>query len=204
MTAKVVPRAKINDILAFLKGRGVTLTSESIRLLKERLENEPISKPTLERSKSLVKNPLFRDILDAAFTQKSEKMFNTAKNNPILKIIDEKRKETLEGDKEKESPMPPELRKIFYDETKWQPYHHFLGIPSRGQIVKILDAGESGREYIGYIVQENNEIFAYTTHRKVILDELKNSKFMRLKEGVFQYEINEIKEYEKGYYTYIM
>ena len=204
MSARIVPRARLNEILAFLKSRGVMLTDEGIELLKKRLEEEPVGKPTLERSKMITRNSLFRDILDRTFIKRSEKIQRFADNNPLLQLIDEKRK-SMENTADKPVVrMPEHLRKIFYDEDRWQPFFPFLHVPPDGQIVKVIEQTYPDAPYIGYVRKTDGVTFIYTTRRKIDSEQMPEAKYYRLKEGIFQYEIDDVKNYEKGYYDYIM
>ncbi len=74
MVARMVPRAKLID------------------LLKKKVEEEPISKPTLDKSKELKRNALFKHVLDMTFVKRSKQIQNITNSNPLLKLIDERKK----------------------------------------------------------------------------------------------------------------
>ena len=207
MSPKKVPRANVSEILGFLKSRGVVLSDEAIHMLKERLKNEPVSKPTLERSKTLVRNPLVKQILDRTFVRRSAKIQKIIDTNPILQLIDEKRRQILSSKKSRVlgmEQMPDDLRIIFYNENRWQPYLPFVYILPEGQVVKVIESAYPDKPYIGYLCTENGKTMIYTTRRHIPLDSLPKAKFYRLKEGTFRYEIDEIKQLEKQYIDFIM
>jgi hypothetical protein len=205
MTKRKVSRATLNEVLAFTKSRGVVLSDEAIRLLKDHLEAEPISKPTLERSKKIVRNPLLKQILDHTFIKRSERIQKLVETNPLMQLIDEKRRQLFRK-KEVifEKQMPDNLRKIFYDESRWQPYVPFVYIRPEGQIIKVIELVFPDKPYIGYLCVENDVTMIYTTRRHIPLDSLPKAKFYKLKEGVFHYEIEENKKIDKEYGEYIM
>ncbi|MFC1555980.1 hypothetical protein ACFL67_02750 [candidate division KSB1 bacterium] len=190
--------------MMFLKSRGIVLSDDAVQEFKKRLDEEPVSKPTLEQSKSLTRNKFFADILDRTFVSRSNKVQNIVESNPILQLIDLKKKELTGTENDEPPPMPDNLRKVFYQEEKWQPFKPFLGVPPEGRIVKIIEMARPDMPYIGFLKQEAPKTFIYTTRRKLNLDELHEAKYYRLKEGLFQYEIDEIKDIEKGYIKYIM
>ncbi len=204
MTARIVQRASLHEILAFLKGRGVSLNDEAIKMLKKKIEDEPIGKPTLERGRIMVKNPFFQDILDRTFTKRSDDKQKIAEQNPLLKLIGEKRN-TLKEDSDPERDIMPEwLRVVFYEDLKWQPYMPFLGIPNEGLVIKISEVNRQDTPYIGFLKNEDSATIVFTTRRRIDLDKLPEAKFFRLRDGVFQYEIDEIKKLNDGYLNYIM
>lgn len=203
MAARVVPRANLDEVLAFLKTRGVTLSDEGIKLLAEKLENEPIGKPTLERSKTIVQNQLFTHVLDLVMVKRSERIQKIADDSPLLMLIEEKRK-SIKKDTPPETPMPDSLRRVFFDESRWQPFFPFMFNPPEGQILMVRELANPELPYIAFTRPEKGNNILYTTRRKTALDTLPEAKFFRLKEGVFQYEIDEIKNLEKGYFRYIM
>ena len=204
MTARIVPRATLPEVLAFLKGQGITLDEDGIRALKKKLEEDPVSKPTLERSKMLKGNALFKQILDLAFVEKSKQIQRIADNNPLLKLIDEKRKSLQHDGAEREKPMPRHLRQVFYDDNRWQPFFPFLGVPQAGQIIKIVEVSQPDRQYIGFLRTEEGINMLSTTRRKVDIERASEAKYYRLKDGVFQYEIDDIKSLEDGFLKYIV
>ncbi len=204
MTARIVPRATLPEVLAFLKGQGITLDEDGIRALKKKLEEDPVSKPTLERSKMLKGNALFKQILDLAFVEKSKQIQRIADNNPLLKLIDEKRKSLQHDGAEREKPMPGHLRQVFYDDNRWQPFFPFLGVPQAGQIIKIVEVSQPDRQYIGFLRTEEGINMLSTTRRKVDIERASEAKYYRLKDGVFQYEIDDIKSLEDGFLKYIV
>ena len=203
MAARKVSRAKLHEILAFLKGQGVTLNDESIDLLKKKVEEEPISKPTLDKSRELKRNVLFKHVLDMTFVNRSKQIQNIADSNPLLKLIDERKKALNQTDSDSGKPMPENLRKAFHEEERWQPFYPFLGIPPSGQVLKVLETAQQDRPYIGFLRIENGMSMLYTTRRKVDIESLPEVKYYRLREGVFQYEVKEINSLEKGYLKYI-
>ena len=99
--------------------------------------------------------------------------------------------------------MPEWLRAAFYDETRWQPYMPFLGIPNDGYIVKVSEAAFPNRPYAGFLYPSGDVLMLHTTRRKINLDLLSGVKFYRLREGVFQYEIDEVNRLKDGYRNYI-
>jgi len=204
MAARIVPRASINEILAFLKGRGVSLSDEAIEILKEKLEEDPIGKPALERSRMLVRNKLLKDILDRTFVKRSIQLQEIADKNPLLQLIDQKRKKLITDDERPERPMPDSLRRVFYDESRWQPFKIFFGIPNSGQILKVVEKDHPDLPYIGYLTNEENEIKLYTTRRKVTFTLQDEVRLYRLRDGTFQYEKDEIKDLESRYLEYIL
>ena len=99
--------------------------------------------------------------------------------------------------------MPENLRKAFHEEERWQPFYPFLGIPPSGQILKFLETAQQERPYIGFLRIDNGMPMLYTTRRKVDIESLPEVKYYRLREGVFQYGVKEIKSLEEGYLKYI-
>jgi len=204
MTARIVPRATLPEVLAFLKGLGIALDDDGRRALKKKLEEDPVSKPTLERSKALKSNALFKQILDLTFVERSKQIQRFADNNPLLKLIGEKRKSFHKDGAGQDKPMPEHLRQVFYDEYRWQPFFPFLGVPQAGQIIKIVEVSQPDRQYISFLRTEGGINMLYTTRRKVDIDHASKAKYHRLKEGVFQYEIDEIQSLENGFLEYIL
>ncbi len=204
MAAKKVPRATLGEILAFCKSKGVALSDDAIDLLRKKLDEEPVSKPTLKKSKFLSSNPLAKQVIDLVMVRRADRIKEIAESNPLLKMIDDKRKELGADHQTLEIPMSPELRKVFFDESKWQPYQLFLGLPAKGRIVKVIEEAFKDMPFIGFLRSEGGQTNLYSTSRIMNADDLENVKYFRLKEGVFQYEIDEIEQYEKGYYDYIM
>jgi hypothetical protein len=204
MPVRKVPRATLGEILAFVKSKGIALSDEAIDILRKKLEEEPVSKPTLKKSKFLASNPLARQIIDLTMVRRADRIREITENNPLLKMIDNKRNELGGKNASKDIPMSPELRKVFYDESKWQPYQIFLGVPKNGRIVKVIEEAYKDMPYIGFLRIEGGMTKLYSTKRVRDAEDLKNVKYYRLKEGIFQYEIDEVNQYEKGYYEYIM
>jgi len=204
MTPKIVPRASFHEVLAFLKGRGVVLSDQAAKMLKEKLEKEPVSKTMLEKNRTLVKNPYFKEILDHTFTKRSRDIQQIVDNNPLLQIIEQKRTTLKTGQTSEPAPMPDWLRQVFYDEARWQPFMPFLGIPASGRIVKVVETQHSDKPYIGFLKPNGDDVQIFTTRRKIGLTQLPDVKFYRLRDGVFQYEVDEIRKLEKGYLDYIM
>ncbi|MFC1493321.1 hypothetical protein ACFL6O_05115 [candidate division KSB1 bacterium] len=204
MPVKKVPRATLGEILAFVKSKGVELSDDAIDLLKKRLDEEPVSKPTLKKSRFLSSNPLAKQVIDLVMVKRAGRIKEIAESNPLLKMIEDKRNELGGKSTPKEITMPPALRKVFHDESKWQPYQIFLGLPAEGRIVKVIEQAYKDMPYIGFLKVQNSKTVLYSTGRIREADDLENVKYFRLKEGVFQYEIDEIGQYEKGYYDYIM
>lgn len=204
MSARIVPRASIHEILAFLKGRGIVLSDEAIRILEKKLEEEPLGRPALERSRIMSKNPVFKDILDWVMVERSNRIQKIADSNPFLKMIDDKRRISLDGGSAVPREMPEPLRKVFYDEQRWQPYAPYFGIPGDGQIIKVFELDHPDLPYIGFLKDEGERTHLYSTRRKLDLDRMRKTKFYRLRDGVFQYEIDEIKDLERRYLQYIM
>ena len=77
-------------------------------------------------------------------------------------------------------------------------------IPPAGQIIKVVETASPDLPYIAFLVPESGINYLYSTRRKIDIEKITDSKYYRLKDGVFQYEIDEIKNLEKGYYEYIM
>jgi len=204
MTAKIVPRAKLHEVLALLKSRGISLTDDGVKALEKRLEEEPISKPTLDQSKKFLKNEIIKDVLDRTFVKRSERIQRIMDGNPLLQLINERKKNMGEEKPTPNLSMPEHLRKAFHDEFKWQPFFPFMYIPPAGQIIKVVVTANPDLPYIAFLVPENGINNLYSTRRKIDIENIPSSKHYRLKDGVFQYEINEIKNLEKGYYDFIM
>ncbi|MCP4724583.1 MAG: hypothetical protein GY863_06090 [bacterium] len=204
MSAKKVQRATLGEILAFVKSKGVELSDDAIDHLRKKLEEEPVSKPTLKKSKFLSSNPLAKQVIELMMVKRAGRIKEIAENNPLLKMIEDKRSEMGAQSTPRELPMSPALRRIFHDDTKWQPYQIFLGLPAKGRIVKVVEDIYKDMPYIGFLKVEAGKTQLYSTRRIMDADDLENVKYFRLKEGVFQYEIDEIDQYEKGYLEYIM
>lgn len=204
MTARIVPRAKLEEVLAFLRSRGVQLNDEGIRFLSKKMEEEPIGKPTLERSKEFIKNPLMKEILDRSFVMRSERFQRILDGNPLLNLINERKKNLGKEKPPPDIPMSETLRVAFHDKSKWQPFFPFMYIPPKGQIIKVKVTTSPDMPYIAFLVPESGVNYLYSTRRKIDLEQQPGSKYFRLKEGVFQYEIDEVNDLEKGYYEYIM
>lgn len=197
-------RATLNEVLALLKSRGISLSDEGIKQLAKRLEEEPVGKTTVEQGKSILENPLFKEILDRALVKRTDRIREIVEKNPLLKLIDEKRKQIRKEAHPEHVPMPELLMQVFYDEERWQPFFQSLIIPPSGQIIKVHETAHPDRSYIGYLHPEAGKTYLYTTRRKIDFEQMPGAKFFRLREGVFQYEIDEVKNLEKGYYEYIM
>lgn len=204
MTARIVPRAKLEEVLAFLKSRGVQLNDEGIKLLSKKMEEEPIGKPTLERSKEFIKNPLMKEILDRSFVLRSERFQRIIDGNPLLNLINERKKNLGKEKPPPDIPMSETLRVAFHNESKWQPFFPFMYIPQKGQIIKVKVTTSPDMPYIAFLVPQSGVNYLYSTRRRIDLEQQPGSKYFRLKEGVFQYEIDEVNDLEKGYYEYIM
>lgn len=201
-----VPRANINEVLAFLKSRGVVLSDEAVKLLREKLDEEPVSRNSINRARELTKNPIFKDVLDRTFVKRNNDLKKIEDSNPLLKAIGEKKRalsdQNSSGDEQ--APMPEWLRTVFYDDSRWQPYMTYLGIPKDGQIVKVIEDNAPDMPYIGYISKSLDGETMTTTRRKIRLDMLSGYKLMRLKSGLFQYETDEVNKLEEGYRSYIL
>ncbi|MCH7782940.1 hypothetical protein IID62_07705 [candidate division KSB1 bacterium] len=204
MTVKIVPRAKLHEVLALLKSRGIFLTDDGIKHLEKRLEEEPISKTTLDKSKKFLKNPIMKNVIDRAFVRRSQRIQRIIDSNPLLQLINERKRNVREEKPPLNLPMPDFLRKAFHDEIRWQPFFPFMYIPPAGQIIKIVETANPDLPYIAFLVPENGINYLYSTRRKIDIEKIPNAKYYRLKDGVFQYEIDEIKNLEKGYYDFIM
>lgn len=204
MTARIVPRVKLEEVLAFLKSRGIQLNDEGIKFLSKKMEEEPIGKPMFERSKEFIKNPLMKEILDRSFVKRSERFQRIIDGNPLLNLINERKKNLGKEKPPPDVPMPETLRVAFHDESKWQPFFPFMYIPPKGQIIKVQVTTSPDMPYIAFLVPQSGVNYLYSTRRKIDLEQQPGSKYFRLKEGVFQYEIDEVNDLEKGYYEYIM
>lgn len=204
MTAKIVPRAKLHEVLALLKSRGISLTDEGIKHLEKRLEEDPISKPTLEKSRKFLKNKLIMNVLDRTFVRRSQRFQRIIDGNPILQLINERKRNQSEDKPVPNLPMPENLRKAFHEDIKWQPFFPFMYIPPAGQVIKVVETANPDLPYIAFLIPENGINYLYSTRRKIDIEKIPISKYYRLKDGVFQYEIDEIKNFEKGYYDFIM
>ncbi len=204
MTERKSTNASLKDILSFVKAKGIELEDDAIEILKQKLEDEPLAKSTLKRSKFLAKNPLAKQIIELTMLKRVERVKKIAENNPFLKMMEKKRSDSMSSSEETSRPMPQNLRKVFFDESKWQPYQVFLGLPAKGRIVKVLEFSKSDRPYVGFIVKESGVDSMYTTRRKVHVDDIADVKYFRLKEGLFQHEIDEITKLEKEYKEYIL
>lgn len=194
--------ASLSEVLEFLRNRGVGLTEEAVKMLEEKMKDEPVAKRVLKRSENMAGNPLFMDVLDKTLHKRVEKIKKISETHPVLIALDECRKKLKNSSASK--PMPGRLKELFFDENKWQPFIPVFGIPEDGIVVKVIEPKNKDRTYAGILYSKSGNNFIRTTRREIKAGRLKDFRIFQLKPGVLDKEIEEQKSLEKDYYDYIM
>jgi hypothetical protein len=176
-----------SDVIAFLEKLGVELSPEAKAELKKRIEEEPIDKTTLRRSKYMAKNKVFESVLDLTLTERAKRI----ENSPMFQAIKEARDAFMQNKVKEiahEIVTEKRLNEIFYDEKRWERFYpDILNIYDEGLIVKIQDQGSSN-PYIGFlrrqIIKGKPALTLLTTKRERLWEGIENAKYWKLKDAL--------------------
>ncbi|MFC1725548.1 hypothetical protein ACFL4T_07965 [candidate division KSB1 bacterium] len=174
-----------SDVLSFLEKLGVELSPEAKAELKKRIEEEPIDKTTLRRSKYMAKNKVFESLLDLTLTERAKRI----ENSPVFQAVKEARDKFISNKVKKiahEIVSEKRLNEIFYDERRWERFYpDILNIDDDGSIVKIQDGSTS--PYIGFlrnqIIKGKPALTLLTTKRERLWEGIENAKYWKLKDS---------------------
>ncbi len=196
--------ASDNEILDFLRSRGIFLKGEALQAFIKKIREEPVSNQTFSRSKELADNEHFMQVLDHSFARRIEVFEESLKDNPFFQLVKDKRGEIKKENSEDKDIvfLRHDLAKIFYDKGKWESFDP-LEVDLSGKL--IVKASEHGRPkpFIACLFFLKDDYELMTTRRKLNYRDIVRLNLNRLKCGDSGAEKTKNINIQKAFYDYI-